>query len=130
MPKLNKASHRATQLRLAKRAQRARDAAVSLVPCQVKLHATTARKLREALSVAGVEQALDEFLDEAVVDARAYPSLHALLWNRRDPRIASRDAFALYERHWRLIDLGRTSDAERQFIDRLAQRFGNGVLNV
>jgi hypothetical protein len=123
-------SHRAEQLRRAQRAQRERDAAAGLVPCQVKLRPETARKLRAALAVPGGETALAELLDEAIVDARDYPSLRALLWNRADSHIPARHAFALYERNWRLVDTANLTQAERALIERLTQRFGDGLLNA
>ena len=121
---------RAEQLRRAKQAQRERDAAAGLVLCQVKLRPETARKLREALAVPGVEQALAAFLDDVVIDSRDYPSLHALTWNRRDPRLTPRDAFALYERNWRFVDAARMPDAERKLVSQLTERFGDGILHV
>lgn len=121
---------RTEQLRRAKRAQRERDAASGLVLCQIKLPAATAQKLREALAVPGVDQALDAFLDDAVVDAAEFPNLRDLLWNRADTRVTARDAFALYERNWRFVEESRMSVEERALIQRLAERFGGGLLNV
>ncbi|MEO7404757.1 MAG: hypothetical protein ABIU95_13900 [Burkholderiales bacterium] len=121
---------RPEQLRRAKRAQRERDAASGLVLCQVKLPAATAQKLREALAVPGVDQALDAFLDDAVIDVGKHPNLRDLLWNRADTRMTARDAFALYERNWRFVEESRMSVEARALVQRLAERFGGGVLNV
>lgn len=118
------------QLRLAKRAQRARDRAVGRVLCQVKLDGRTAERLRHALAVPGFEDELARFLEDALVDVREYPELALLCWNRRDRFIPAREAFALYERNWRFVDTPRLSPGERALIDRLTQRYGNGVLNA
>ena len=121
---------RADQLRRAKRAQRERDAAAGLVLCQVKLRPQTAAKLRDTLALSGAEDALEAFLDDLVVDAREYSGLRDLLWNRTDTRVTAREAFDLYESNWRFLEPADLSVAERGLIDRLARRFGGGLLNV
>ena len=118
------------QLRLAKRAQRARERAAGKVLCQIKLGGPTAERLRRALAVPGFEAELAEFLEEALVDVREHPELALLCWNRSDRFVPAREAFALYERNWRFVDSGRLKARERALIERLAQRFGNGVLNA
>ncbi len=118
------------QLRLAKRAQRARERATGLTLCQVKLRKPTSERLRHALLLPGFEVELARFLEEAVIDVREYPELALLCWNRSDRFVPAREAFALYERNWRFVDQARLTARERALIDRLAQRFGNGVLNA
>jgi len=118
------------QLRRAKRAQRARDRNAGLVLCQLKLQAQTAESLRDALGVPGFEELLRGFLEEAVVDVRRFPNLQLLCWNRAGPFVTERDAFALYERNWRFVDTKRMDETERLLIERLAAKYGNGVLNV
>jgi hypothetical protein len=121
---------RAEQLRLAKRAQRARERAAGKVQCQVRLGAPTAERLRRALAVPGFEAELAGFLGDALVDVREHPELALLCWNRSDRFIPAREAFALYERNWRFVDARRLKPRERALIERLARRFGNGVLNA
>ena len=118
------------QLRLAKRAQRARERAAGLTLCQVKLSKPTSERLRHALLLPGFEGELARFLEDAVVDVREYPELALLCWNRSDRFVPAQEAFALYERNWRFVDQARLTPRERALIDRLAQRFGNGVLNA
>ena len=65
-----------------------------------------------------------------MIDARDYPELALLCWNRADRFLPAREAFALYERNWRFVDEARLSPRERALIDRLALRYGNGVLNA
>jgi hypothetical protein len=36
----------------------------------------------------------------------------------------------LYERNWRFVDPGRLDERERALIERLAQRFGAGVIHA
>lgn len=118
------------QLRLAKRAQRARERAAGLTLCQIKLTKPTSERLRHALMLPGFEGELARFLEAAVVDVREYPELALLCWNRSDRFVPAHEAFALYERNWRFVDQTRLTARERSLIDRLAQRFGNGVLNA
>lgn len=63
-----------------------------------------------------------------LVPAR-YPELALLVWNR-DPKrpMAARDAFALYERNWRFVDVERMTPEERRLLARLTAVYGNGVL--
>jgi hypothetical protein len=121
---------RAEQLRRAKRAQRARDRAAGRVLCQVKLSPALSERLRNALTLPGFEALLGQFLAEELIDVREYPELALLCWNRADRFLPAREAFALYERNWRFVDPARMSARERSLVDRLARRYGKGVLNV
>jgi hypothetical protein len=121
---------RSEQLRRAKRAQRERDRRAGLVLCQLKMRAATAERLRNALVVPGFEAQLEAFLGEAVVDVRSHPNLQLLMWNRRDRFLSDRDAFRLYERNWRFVDRKHLDGQEAALIGRLAEKYGNGVLNV
>jgi hypothetical protein len=121
---------RGEQLRRAKRAQRERDRKAGLVLCQLKMRATTAARLRNALAVPMFEAQLDAYLAEAVVDARQYPNLQLLMWNRADRYLADRDAFSLYERNWRFVDRKRLEPQELALIRRLSAKYGGDLLNV
>jgi len=44
--------------------------------------------------------------------------------------LTERDAFGLYERNWRFVDTGNMPDGERALIRRLAEKYGQGILNV
>ena len=59
-----------------------------------------------------------------------YPGLKLLCWSRRPPYVTRREAFALYERNWRFVDLAGLSEHERALIDGLAREFGNGLINA
>jgi hypothetical protein len=121
---------RREQLRRAKRAQRERDRKAGLVLCQLKMRAATVARLRSALAVPTFEEQLDVYLAEAIVDARKYPNLQLLMWNRADRHLTDRDAFGLYERNWRFVDHKRLDPQELALIRRLAAKYGNDVLNV
>ena len=121
---------RAEQLRIAKRAQRARDRQAGLVLCQLKVRPPLAEKLHAAAGLHGLDERLERFLDDAIVDVRRYPNLALLCWNRTDRFLTDRDAFGLYERNWRFVDTKRMPREERKLIGRLAAKYGNGVLNV
>ncbi len=60
-----------------------------------------------------------------------YPQLRKLCWNRRaDAMLDGAEALAVYERNWRYLDAEALDRAERGLIQRLADLYGGGVLNV
>jgi hypothetical protein len=59
-----------------------------------------------------------------------YPQLSALCWNRTMRTLDEPDALQLYESGWRFIEKDRLTSLEQALIIRLADRYGNGVLNV
>lgn len=59
-----------------------------------------------------------------------YPQLKRLAWHRRGETLNENEAFALYERNWRHVDQSNLELEERDFIDHLVKRYGNGVLLV
>ena len=128
-PKTSPLSRR-EQLRLAKRAQRARERDAGMVVVPFKLAARDAERVRAAMSRPGFTRQLRGLLDDALIEIAAYENLAALCWNRRDRYLGAEEAFRLYERNWRLVDTRRMKPAERALIERLAARYGNGVLNV
>jgi hypothetical protein len=121
---------RKEQLRLAKRAQRERDRKDGRTLCQVKLREADANLLRAGLGIPGFEDELREFLADTIVDAERYENLKLLRWNRSGRYLTDREAFGLYERNWRFVDTARLDQEERGLIDKLARKYGNGVLNV
>ena len=128
-PKTSPLSRR-EQFRLAKRAQRERERAAGTVIVALKLAAGDAERMRAALSRPAFTRQLRRLLDEELIEIAAYEGLRGLCWNRRDRYIAAEEAFRLYERNWRFVDTRRMKAAERRLIERLAERFGNGVLHV
>lgn len=128
-PKTSPLSRR-EQLRRAKGAQRARERAAGIAVVPVKLAAHDAERLRAAMRRPEFERALRGLLDDTLIEIAAYENLAALCWNRRDRYLGAEEAFRLYERNWRLVDKRRMKPDERALIERLAARYGNGVLNV
>jgi len=128
-PKINPLP-RAEQIRVAKRAQRQRDRDAGLALCQVKLRREVAERLRQAVAIPGFDAELEQFLDDAVVEVGRFPNLKLIAWNRVDPFVTARDAFGLYERNWKFVDTKNLTDAERELIRRLTQKWGHGVMNV
>lgn len=120
---------RQEQLRRAKRAQRARQRAAGVVSIQLETSAPMAKKLSVARRSADFMRALDATLDRLVVHVADYPQLRDLMWNRSDEFILAREAFALYERNWRHIDIDRLDTEEYALLERLKKEFGNGVIN-
>jgi transcriptional regulator with XRE-family HTH domain len=60
-----------------------------------------------------------------------FPQLKRLTWNRPGTAtLTERDALALYERHWDLVDSDEMPARERVLIQRLVEKYGNGVLHV
>jgi len=128
-PKTSSLSRR-EQLRLAKRAQRARERAAGMTAVPLKLAARDAERMRAAMTRPEFTSRLRGLLDDTLVEIAAYENLAALCWNRRDRYLGAEEAFRLYERNWRLVDQRRMKLIERALIERLAARYGNGVLNV
>ena len=128
-PKTSPLSRR-EQLRLAKRAQRARERDAGMVVVPFKLVARDAERVRAAMARPEFAHRLRGLLDDTLIEAAAYDNLAALCWNRRGRYLGAEEAFRLYERNWRLVDTRRMKPAERALIERLAARYGNGVLNV
>jgi hypothetical protein len=128
-PKTSPLSRR-EQLRLAKRAQRARERAAGMTAIPLKLAARDAERLRAAMARPEFTHQLRGLLDDTLIEIAGYENLATLCWNRRDRYLGAEDAFRLYERNWRLVDQRRMKSAERALIERLAARYGNGVLNV
>lgn len=121
---------RQEQLRLAKCAQRARAKALGTQTVQLHLNQALAEMLKTAAEAPTFVDDLHGFLACAVVEVAAYPALADIAWNRRHRWILAEEAFALYERNWRFVDVAALQPAERQLIDNLVARFGNGVMHV
>lgn len=60
-----------------------------------------------------------------------YPQLKFICWNLKDDACMEESLIlSLYERNWRYIEQDKLELTEKQFIDHLVKKFGNGVLNV
>ncbi|WP_080437389.1 hypothetical protein [Burkholderia ubonensis] len=60
-----------------------------------------------------------------------YPQLRFIAWNRPgDQVISEEEAFALYERNWRYVEVDKLEPGERDLIDRLTHEIGHGHLHV
>jgi hypothetical protein len=123
------AQPRQEQLRLAKRAQRARQRQANLVDVQITLPRQMAVKLAAARRMTDFAGQLDVALDRLVIRPADYAQLHDLMWNRTDEFIPAREAFQLYERNWRFVAVTELDDRERHLIERLKTEFGNGEIN-
>jgi len=125
-PKTSPDSQR-EQLRLARRT-REQTAGAVVVP--LKLAARDAERVRAAMARPEFTSRLRGLLDDVLVEIAAYESLATLCRNRRDRYLGAEEAFHLYERNWRRVDQRSMKLAERTLIERLAARYGNGVLDV
>ena len=123
-------TRRAQQVRTAKRRQRQRDRADGWKLYQVKLPTDLCERLKAGMREADFAHRLHAFLRQELLLVDDYPSLKLLCWNRPTPYVTRRDAFALYERNWRFVDLTATPDSERTLIESLAREFGNGLINA
>ena len=121
---------RREQLRHAKRAQRARQKLANFVDVQLTLPAAVAAKLGAARRAPDFVDRLDAALDSLVVRLADYPQLRDLAWNRGDEFIPAKEAFQLYERNWRFLDLDALDDRERALIERLTAELGNEAINA
>ena len=122
---------RAEQLRLAKRAQRARDRGVGLETVALKLPRNYAGPLRLIAKLPGFQNELKDFLGERVVRVDDYPMLRDLLWTgRRRELLPAREAFNVYERNWRFVNPAELTTDERALIERLRRRYGDGLVHA
>ncbi len=128
-PKSNPLPRR-EQLRLAKRAERARLHASGVTQYPVKLPRAVAERLKAGMKMPGFDKRLHAFLAEAIVAVRDYPGLAALAWNRTDAFVTDEEAFRLYERNWRFVDTRTMPPNERALLARLTEKYGKGVRNV
>lgn len=62
-----------------------------------------------------------------MIDARQYPQLAFLLWNRSTTMLTPEDALALYEGNRRWVDPESMDAHERAFFDRIVAEHGRGV---
>jgi hypothetical protein len=122
--------HRRIQLRKAKQRQRERDRAAGLVLHQTKLPLKLARRLKAGLNNPGFQALFTEFLETELVEIADFPQLKQLCWNLKTEFLTRADAFALYERNWRLIDQQALAPIERNFIDELVKEHGKGLMNA
>lgn len=121
---------RRNQLRQAKQRQRERDRSAGLVLYQTKLPLHLARRLKAGLNNPGFRALFNEFLETELIELADYPQLKQLCWNLKIEFLTRADAFAMYERNWRLIDQAALEPTERHFIDELIQSVGKGMLNA
>ncbi|MGO3128159.1 MAG: helix-turn-helix transcriptional regulator [Luteimonas sp.] len=67
----------------------------------------------------------------ARVQLARYPQLKRLTWNQPDiDALDERDALALYERYWDLVDVEQMDESERTLLERLVQWYGNSALHI
>jgi hypothetical protein len=113
-----------------RREQRTRDRTAEAVVVPLKLAARDAERVRAAMSRPDFLSRLRGLVDDVLVEIAAYENLAALCRNRRNRYLGAEEAFRLYERNWHRVDQHRMKLAERALIERLAARYGNGVLDV
>lgn len=123
-------NQRRTQLREAKQRQRERDRAAGLVLYQAKLPADLARRLQAGMKIPEFRDRLKAFLHTEMVQIEKYPQLKQLCWNLKVEFLTRADAFALYERNWRLIDHQALEPDEQTLINGLVEEVGKGVVNA
>ena len=112
-----------TQLVLAQRAHIGRQKLIEVEQGKPGVAAATYAAVARALGL--------EFAVRPVrVRIDAYPQLKSLAWNRHDDLIEEKEALALYERNWSLVDGQRMTPHERAFLDRIVEIHGGGVLHV
>lgn len=116
---------RAEQLREAKRAQRSRDRDAGLGEVYLKLPRALAERLVFVARQAGFRAALAAFLDDEVIEIAAFPQLQLICWSRHGKFITAEDAWSLFERNRRFVDVAALAPEELQLLERLSRRFGS-----
>jgi hypothetical protein len=123
-------ARRKEQLRQAKRRQREKDRDAGLVLFQFKLPARLLDKVKKGLSNESFTEKFYDLLKHEIIVIEDFPALQLLCWNLRTRLLTRKEAFDLYERNWRHIELSSLTTHENQFIDELKIEHGQGVLNV
>ena len=123
-------THRNEQLRQAKRRQREKDRAAGLVLYQLKLPAHLLDKVKKGLSDEWFTEKFCSLLKHEIIVIEDFPGLKLLCWNLQTKLLTRKEAFELYERNWRHLELNALTARENQFIDELKIEYGRGVLNV
>ena len=121
---------RREQLRQAKRRQREREKERNLAVCELRLPRRLADKLKAGNRHAGFTRALMNFIDHQVICIDDYHNLRLLAWNRAGRFVTRAEAFQLYERNWRHVDLNTMGAEEHELVTQLVQEYGNGVINA
>ena len=121
---------RQEQLRAAKRRQRLKDGQRGQALYQIKLPIALRDRLKAGMRSAAFMARLHAFLRHEIIRINDYPNLALLCWNRKLEYIIREDAFALYERNWRLVDTANLSGAEQALIDALKAEFGRNLINA
>jgi hypothetical protein len=101
-----------------------------LVHIQLVLPEATVERLAVLRESGALVEFLNDALDRYVIRIAEYPALADIAWNLADKFIPAREAFALYERHWKYIRSEKLLPAEARLIARLTTEFGNGVINA
>lgn len=121
---------RRNQLRQAKQRQRERDREAGLALYQTKLPLHLARRLKAGLNNPGFRELFNEFLEAELIDLADFPQLQQLCWNLKVEFLTRADAYAIYERNWRLIDEANLEPTELNLVQELVQELGKGMVNA
>ncbi|MDQ3205848.1 MAG: helix-turn-helix domain-containing protein [Pseudomonadota bacterium] len=122
-----RAARRAEGLTQAQLAQRAGIGRQKLIQIEQGRPGVAMAAYTAALDALGLRLALQP----TQLRIKDYPQLQRLAWNRPgDELVTERDALALYERNWGLVDQTKMSDRERELLQRLVQKHGGGILHV
>jgi hypothetical protein len=119
---------RTEQLRLAKRAQREREAKADQFETRIRLPNALAKRLQFAAQQPGFVESLTKFLNSEVIEINRFPQLKLLCWSRRSRYLVPQDAWSLYERNWRFVEVAQFEPAERQLVESLFARYGGGLI--
>ena len=123
-PRVSRLS-RAEQLREAKRAQRSRDRDAGLGEVYLKLPEALAERLTFVARQSGFQAVLAKFLDDEAIEIADFPQLQLLCWSRHGKFITAEDAWSLFERNRRFVDVAALTPEELRLLERLSRRFGS-----
>lgn len=119
---------RVVAMGLAKHAQRGVAHASGQARMRIKLPVALAERVAVASGQADFESAVAAYQDADVIEITRFPQLRLLCWNRGDTFLPAAEAFNLYERNWRFVDVDRMALTELALLSVLAVRFGKGVI--
>ncbi|PPC84650.1 MAG: hypothetical protein CTY38_00970 [Methylotenera sp.] len=62
------------------------------------------------------------------INAANYPQLNLVMWDRSVKAIQESDAFYLYEKNKRFLDVGKMDTKELALLTRLTKKYGKGLM--
>lgn len=64
------------------------------------------------------------------INRHTFPELNHILWDNKSDYICEKYAFEVYEKRWAYINKNNITSHEQHLIERLTQKYGQGLLLI